>query len=99
MTRRLGAMAITIALGGTVVGAQAPDAKLVNDGKKLYATYKCDKCHTIAGKGTKKPNGELDSVGAKLTPADIKKWLTAPAEMEAKLKTPPKGTNSMANAL
>jgi len=92
-------MAITIALAGTVVGAQAPDAKLAAAGKKLYTTYKCDKCHTIAGKGTKKPDGELDDIGTKLTPADIKKWLTAPAEMEAKLKNPPKGTNSMANAL
>jgi cbb3-type cytochrome oxidase cytochrome c subunit len=92
-------MVITIALGGTMVAAQAPDAKLANDGKKLYATYKCDKCHTINGRGTKKKDGELDGIGTKLQPAEIKKWLTAPAEMEAKLKTPPKGTDSMANAL
>ncbi len=70
-----------------------------DQGKKLYATYKCDKCHTIAGRGTKKKNGALDSVGAKLTAADIKNWLTSPADMEAKLKKPPKGTDSMANAL
>ena len=99
MMRRLGAMAATIALTGTVAAAQAPDPKLVNEGKKLYTTYKCDKCHTINGRGTKKKDGELDDIGTKLVPADIKKWLTAPADMEAKLKTPPKGTDAMSNAL
>jgi cbb3-type cytochrome oxidase cytochrome c subunit len=78
---------------------QAPDPKLVNDGKKLYVTYKCDKCHTIAGRGTKKKDGELDGVGTKLTAADIKKWMTTPAVMEAKLAKPPKDTDSMSNAL
>ena len=97
MTRRLGLIGLTVVLVGTAVGAQAPDAKLANDGKKLYATYKCDKCHLIAGKGSKK--GPLDGVGAKLTPADIKKWLVSPAEMEAKMDKPPKGTDAMSNAL
>jgi len=97
MIRRLAVIGLAVMLAGTVVGAQAPDPKLANEGKKLYATYKCDKCHLIAGKGSKK--GPLDSVGAKLTPADIKKWLVTPAEMEAKLEKPPKGTDSMANAL
>jgi cytochrome c2 len=86
-------------LTGAVTTAQAPDPKLVASGKKLYATYKCDKCHTIAGRGTKKPDGELDDIGTKLTAAEIKKWLVSPAEMEATLKKPPKGTDSMANAL
>lgn len=98
MMRRLGAIALCVALGGAALGAeQAPDAKLADQGKKLYATYKCDKCHMIAGRGSKK--GPLDGVGAKLSAADIKKWLTDPAEMEKTLEKPPKGTDSMANAL
>lgn len=99
MRRRLAAMAVMIAFAGTVAAAQAPDPKLVSTGKKLYTTYKCDKCHTINGRGTKKKDGELDDIGTKLTQAEIKKWLTTPADMESKLKTPPKGTDSMANAL
>lgn len=91
--------ATTVALAGTAAGGQAPDPKKAAAGRKLYVTYKCDKCHTIAGRGTKKVDGELDSVGTKLTPAEIKKWLTTPAEMEAKLKKPPKGTDAMSNAL
>ena len=101
MTGRLGAIVAAAVLSGTVVAGQgaAPDPKLVSSGKKLYTTYKCDKCHTIAGRGTKKENGALDSVGAKVSAADIKKWLTHPDEMEAKLDKPPKKTDSMSNAL
>lgn len=98
MMRTLGASAVIVMLAGAVMGAQSPDPKAVAAGKKLYVTYKCDKCHTIAGRGTKKKNGELDDVGSKPV-AELKKWLTTPAEMEAKLDSPPKGTDSMANAL
>jgi mono/diheme cytochrome c family protein len=97
MTRRLGLIAVTVWLTGTAVAAQAPDPKLVSQGKKLYATYKCDKCHQIAGKGSKK--GPLDGVGAKLSAADIKRWFTHPVEMEAKLEKKPKGTDAMSHAL
>lgn len=97
MTRLLGTMALAMAVAGGTLAAQAPDPKLVATGKKLYATYKCDKCHQVAGKGSKK--GPLDGVGAKLSAADIRKWLTDPAEMEKALEKPPKGTDSMANAL
>jgi hypothetical protein len=85
------------AVSGAAPGAQAPDPKAVDQGKKLYATYKCDKCHMIAGRGSKK--GPLDGVGTKLSAADIRRWFTNTAEMEAKLDKPPKGTDSMANAL
>lgn len=97
MTRTLGTVAMAVVLTGSGVAAQAPDAKLASEGKKLYATYKCDKCHQIDGRGSKK--GPLDGVGAKLTAADIKKWLTNPAEMEAKLEKKPKGTDAMSYAL
>jgi cbb3-type cytochrome oxidase cytochrome c subunit len=99
MTRTLGVIAVAVSIAGTVVAGQVPDPKTVSTGKKLYVTYKCDKCHTIAGRGTKKSDGELDSVDAKLTVGELKKWLTTPTEMEAKLKKPPKGTDAMSNAL
>jgi mono/diheme cytochrome c family protein len=97
MTRALGTIAMGVLLTGTVAAGQAPDPKLANEGKKLYATYKCDKCHQIDGRGSKK--GPLDGVGAKLTAADIKKWMTDPAAMEAKLEKKPKGTDAMSYAL
>ena len=97
MTRTLAAIALAVGLAGTTLAGQAPDPKLAADGKKLYATYKCDKCHMIAGKGSKK--GPLDGVGAKLSAAEIKKWMTEPAEMEKTLEKPPKGTDAMSNAL
>jgi mono/diheme cytochrome c family protein len=97
MTRILGPIAVVLSLAGTAESAQTPDPKLANQGKKLYATYKCDKCHQIAGRGSKK--GPLDGVGAKLSAADLKKWFTHPAEMEAKLEKKPKGTDAMSHAL
>lgn len=57
-------------------------------GKAVYATNKCQTCHAIEGKGNKK--FPLDGVGAKLSAADIKTWIVAPAEMEAKLAEKPK---------
>ena len=77
--------------------AAAPDPKLVQMGRRLYGTYDCDKCHSIAGRGSRK--GPLDGVASKLAVADIKRWFTNTAEMEAKLEKPPAGTDSMANAL
>lgn len=60
----------------------------VEDGKKAYDAAKCATCHQIAGKGVK-VGSVLDGVGAKLSAADLKKWLTSPAEMEAKLTKKP----------
>jgi mono/diheme cytochrome c family protein len=80
-----------------VASAQEPDKKLVDAGKKAYEKHDCSKCHRIGRVGAKK--GPLDGVASKLSAADIRHWLTNPAEMEAKLKEPPTGTNSMANTL
>ena len=63
--------------------ASAQDAK-VEKGKAVYAASTCKMCHSIAGVGN--PKGALDSVGAKLTPAEIKEWLTDPVAMTAKTK-------------
>jgi mono/diheme cytochrome c family protein len=75
-----------IAAMGTLASAQGAKAEA---GKQLYATQKCATCHQIAGVGGKLASA-LDGVGAKLTEADIRKWMTAPAQMEAALKTKPK---------
>jgi mono/diheme cytochrome c family protein len=65
----------------------AQDAKLVEAGQKVYETQKCATCHMIAGKGNKLY--PLDGVGSKLSAADIRLWITNPAEMEKKLPKPP----------
>ena len=73
------------------VAVMAQDPKLVEEGKKLYATYKCADCHTIGGKGGRlMKNSPLDAVGTKLSAADIKKWMTNTAEMEKTLEKPKK---------
>lgn len=69
-------------------GISAQDAKKAADGKKLYDQKECAKCHMIAGKGNK--IGKLDGVATKLSAADMRKWLTDPAQMEAKLDHKPK---------
>ena len=69
------------------VSASAQDAKMIEAGKKIYDAQKCAACHSIAGKGNKQY--PLDGVGSKLSAGDLKKWITNPAEMEAKLAKPP----------
>ena len=53
-------------------------------GAKVYADQKCSVCHAIAGKGNAK--GALDTVGSKLTAAEIHEWIVDPAGMTAKHK-------------
>jgi mono/diheme cytochrome c family protein len=78
-----------VALMATMTSAQALDPKKVEAGKKVYVAEKCATCHAIKGSGGKMASA-LGGVGAKLAEADIRKWLTHPAEMEAKLATKPK---------
>jgi mono/diheme cytochrome c family protein len=68
-----------------VAPAAAQDAAKVAQGQKLYTTYKCGTCHSIAGKGNKK--GPLDEVGSKLTEAEIREWIVNPKEMTKKTKS------------
>jgi cytochrome c len=83
-----GVVGLACAAGITVV---AQDAKLVDEGKKLYNTYKCADCHTIGGKGGRLTKQyPMDGVATKLSAADIRKWLTNTAEMEAKVEKPSK---------
>ncbi len=78
-----------VVMMATVTSAQAPDAKKVEAGQKVYVAQKCATCHAIKGSGGKMASA-LGGVGAKLTEADIRKWLTNTADMEAKLATKPK---------
>jgi mono/diheme cytochrome c family protein len=54
-------------------------------GQAVYTAQKCQMCHSIAGKGSKA--NPLDGVGAKLSAADIKQWITHPTEAAAKAKS------------
>lgn len=77
--------------------ASAQDAK-VEKGKAVYAAQTtCKMCHSIAGVGNKA--GSLDEVGSKLTPAEIKAWLTDPAAMTAKTKAERKPAMKLAKPL
>jgi mono/diheme cytochrome c family protein len=81
MTRILG---FTVALVlASSVPAFCADAK-VDKGKELFTAQKCTLCHSVAGKGN--PKGKLDGVGAKLSAAEIKQWITDPVTMAAKTK-------------
>jgi mono/diheme cytochrome c family protein len=73
---------------GMTAGAQTPDPKKVAAGKTTYDTLKCSTCHAIGGAGGKLA-AALDGVGKKLTEADIRKWFTDAAAMEAKLTKKP----------
>jgi mono/diheme cytochrome c family protein len=92
MKRRLGVSVgigwLAVLASGPALGAQAPDAAKVAAGIRVYDTVKCGTCHQIKGVGGKLSTA-LDGVGGKLSEADIRKWLTNPTEMEAKLPKKP----------
>jgi Cytochrome c. len=73
-------------LSAAAVSAQDP--KQVDAGKQLFSAKQCAKCHQIAGRGNKV--NKLDGVASKLSPAEMRKWLTTPLEMEATLDHKPK---------
>ena len=60
--------------------ARAQDG--VTAGQTVFETQKCALCHSVSGKGNAK--GPLDGVGKKLAAADLKLWITQPAEMVKK---------------
>jgi mono/diheme cytochrome c family protein len=70
----------------TVLGllAFAHPASAQDKGAKVFADHGCSMCHSIAGKGN--PKGPLDDVGSKLTPEEIRGWITDPAGSAAKAK-------------
>jgi cytochrome c553 len=85
---------VAIALCGSVTAAQSASDLAKGDaakGKTIYAERKCATCHrtdTADAKGGKMSTILGDTV-AKLSPAEIKGWLTDTAAMEAKLPKPP----------
>ena len=60
--------------------ASAQDAKAAK-GAALFESNKCSICHSVQGKGGKKP---LDGAGTRLDAATVKLWLTDPKAAEAK---------------
>jgi len=82
---RLVITAVAVTVFGVGLGAQ--DAKKVAMGKDLYQKYACEKCHQIAGKGSK--ISPLDGVGTKMTADEIKQWIKDPDSMTAKLAKKP----------
>ena len=83
-TRRLLPLS-SLAVAFALTGATTAAAQDVKHGEEVYAAQKCSMCHAIAGKG--KAANPLDGVGAKLSAADIKEWITHPTEMTAKTKS------------
>jgi len=90
----IAAVAVTT---GTLAGqtpAQTPAptaaqlAASIKAGEKVYTDQKCSTCHSVAGVGSKM--APLDGVGAKLTAADIRLWMTDPDAAAAKLPVKPK---------
>ena|SRR5579871_398163 len=76
---------------GRAAGAAAPpDPAKVTAGKAQFEETKCTKCHGPDGLGDKDGKLSLATGAAKLSPADIRKWITSPAEMTAKLPKKPK---------
>jgi mono/diheme cytochrome c family protein len=67
---------------GIVGVAAVQEAKA--QGEKVFTDQKCSLCHSIAGKGNVK--GPLDEVGTKLSPDDIRAWITDAKGMTAKTK-------------
>jgi len=63
--------------------AAAQDSKVAK-GQQVYADQKCGMCHSIGDKGNKK--GPLDGIGAKLSAADIRMWMTDAKAMTEKTK-------------
>jgi mono/diheme cytochrome c family protein len=83
-------LVVLIVLATFVAAASvaAQDAAAASEGKKIYGAKDCAKCHMIAGKGNK--IGKLDGIASKIDGAEMRKWLTQPAEMEKTLEKAPK---------
>jgi|SRR6476659_3776099 cytochrome c553 len=91
--------AVLVVAGVVLLSAaaiSALDPKQVEAGKQLFSSKQCVKCHQIEGRGNKV--NKLDGVASKVSADDMKKWLTNPKEMEAKLDHKPKITMSSKKA-
>jgi len=81
---------VVVALIGSPLAARSAAAQAAaapggaDKGAAVFAAQKCSLCHSLDGKGNAK--GALDSVGTKWTAAEIRQWITTPAEMAVKAK-------------
>ena len=75
---RLALMMLFGVLGSAIVSASGAQPS----GQQIFEAQKCSLCHAVAGKGNAK--GPLDGVGSKYSAADLKLWITSPAEMGKK---------------
>ncbi len=91
--KRFSAVVMFVMFAGVAAFAQGK----ADDGKAAYATFKCGTCHAIGGAGGKMASS-LDGIATKLKADEIKKWLTEPAAMEAKLEKKPKMLMSASTA-
>lgn len=87
MTRSLRVMSVAALFAFWALPAAAQDAKVLEHGKMVFDAQKCSLCHAVAGKGNAK--GPLDKVGAKLSAADIRKWIVSPKEMKSETNRKP----------
>jgi cytochrome c553 len=83
--KRIASVSVLTAVLAVPAFAAAQD---IEKGKAVYAANKCQSCHSIEGKGSKKY--PLDGVGKKLSADEITNWITDPKAMEAKLAEKPK---------
>lgn len=81
MTRTALVALVAVVLGATTA-LDAQDKAKIEQGAALFTAQKCSMCHAVAGKGNAK--GALDGVGAKLSEADLRAWVTDPEGMRAK---------------
>jgi len=96
---------ICVLVVSLIVFAAAPplyaqNAAAIEQGKKVYASNRCQVCHSIEGQGNKK--GPLEGVGKKLSADDIRRWMTDAEGMTTKTKAarkpPMKSYPNMAKA-
>lgn len=80
-TRILAAALALVGLPATLALAQSPDAAAA--GRKVYEDRKCATCHMVADQGNVR--FKLDGVGARLSEADLRRWLTDTDAMERAL--------------
>ena len=80
MLKAVFVVSICLALVIPFLNAQAG----VEDGKTLYASQKCQLCHSVGAPAGKKK--ALDGVGKRLGAAEIKSWIVNPKGMKADTK-------------
>lgn len=78
------AVVLGVVLSISVAAAAGAGAQDKAKGEQLFAEQKCTLCHSVGDKGNKK--GALDEVGAKLSAAEIRGWITDAKGMTAKSK-------------